>query len=430
MNKQLLALPLLLVPLLGWAADAGQVERAVAAIEQDVISWRRDFHQHPELGNREFRTAGIVASELEAMGLEVRTGVAHTGVIGIIRGGKPGPVIALRADMDALPVTEQTGLPYASKVTTRWGDEEVGVMHACGHDAHTAILLGASAVLSQMRETLPGTVVLVFQPAEEGTPEGENGGARMMLEEGVLNDPAPSAILALHTAPDPVGDITYTPGAAMASADSFRIKVRGSGGHGGTPWDTIDPVVVASQIVLSAQTLVSRRANLLNSPAVVTIGSINGGLAGNVIPDEVIMQGTLRTFDADIRLRLHAELRQMVRGIASAAGATAELALDPDRGYPVTVNDQALTAEMVAVLRGFMGDERVYTYPPITGSEDFAFFAREIPGFYFYLGIAPEDPEKVFANHSPHFTIDERALTLGVRAFVEMTLAYLGARQP
>ena len=400
------------------------------AVEPDVIRWWQDFHQHPELGNREFRTAGIVAEHLGSLGFEVRTKIAHTGVVGVLRGAKPGPVLALRADMDALPVTEQTGLPFASTATTEWEGKEVGVMHACGHDAHTAMLMGAAQVFANMRDALPGTLVLIFQPAEEGAPSGETSGAAEMLRQGVLDNPAPEAILALHVAPDPLGHITYTPGAAMASADPLTITVRGKGTHAATPWFGVDPIVAAAQIIMGLQAVISRRTDLATAPAVVTIGAIHGGNRGNVIPDEVVLQGTIRALDPEVRRDLHARIRESVTAIAKAAGAEADVHIDTDAGYPVTVNDAALTQEMVAVLERAFGAEQVYTYPPVMGGEDFSFFAERVPGFYFYLGIASPDAEEVHVNHSPHFQIDERALRNGVVALAELAFAYLTERAP
>ncbi len=426
-------LVLLCLALLSFSVQAERqtmIADQATAIESEVIRWRRDFHRHPELANREFRTAGIVAEHLKSLGYEVRTKVAHTGVVGVLRGAKAGPVIALRADMDALPITELTGLPYASTVTTLWEGKEVGVMHACGHDAHTAMLMGAAQLFANMRDELPGTVVLIFQPAEEGVPAGETGGAAQMVREGVLDDPAPEAILALHVAPDPLGHITYTPGAALASADPLTITVRGKGVHAATPWFGVDPIVAAAQIIMGLQTVVSRQTNLVAAPAVVSIGAINGGNRGNVIPDEVVLKGTIRTLDPEMRERIHPQVRQSVTAIAKAAGAEAEVLIDTAAGYPVTVNDAALTEEMAAVLLSTFGAERVYTYPPITGAEDFSFFAQRIPGFYFYLGIASPDAEELHFNHSPRFQIDERALRTGVIALVELTFAYLEERAP
>ena len=425
-----LALCLALLGGLAHGAPSALIAKRAAAIEPQVIRWRRDFHRHPELGNREFRTAAIVARHLRSLGYDLRTQVAHTGVVGVLRGGRPGPVIALRADMDALPITELTGLPYASTVQAEWRGETVGVMHACGHDAHTAILMGVARLFADLRDQLPGTVVLIFQPAEEGVPPGETGGAWQMIQEGVLDDPAPEAILALHVAPDPLGHFTYTPGAALASADPLTITVRGEGVHGATPWFGVDPVVVAAQIILGLQTVVSRQTDLVASPAVVTIGALRGGNRGNVIPDEVVLEGTIRTLDAKVRGRIHQQVRRTATAIASAAGAQAEVRIDVQAGYPVTVNDDALTEEMVAVLRRNFGAQRVYTYPPVTGAEDFGFFAQRIPGFYFYLGIASPDWEEVHVNHSPRFRIDERALRDGVIAMTELAFAYLRERAP
>src|SRR5216110_689585 len=304
------------------------VDARVPKVMTKVIAWRRDIHEHPELSNREVRTAQVVAEHLRALGIEVRTGVAHTGVVGVLRGGRPGPVVALRADMDALPVTEEVDVPFASKVRATYNGQDVGVMHACGHDTHVAMLMGAAEVLAGMRNDLPGTVKFIFQPAEEGAPAGERGGAALMIEEGALDDPKPSAIFGLHVFPYPAGEIRYRPGGIMAGADAFRIVVHGRQTHGALPWAGIDPIVVASQIVLGLQTITSRQVNLTTAPAVVTIGAINGGVRLNIIPDSVVMLGTIRTFDTAMRNDIHARLRRTAESIAQSAGATAQVTID------------------------------------------------------------------------------------------------------
>ena len=400
------------------------VDRYADEMEERVIAWRRDIHEHPELGNREFRTAALVAEHLRGLGLEVQTEVAHTGVVGLLQGGMPGPVVALRADMDALPVTELVDLPFASKVRTMYNGQDVGVMHACGHDNHVAILMGVAEVLTRMREQLPGSVKFIFQPAEEGAPAGEEGGADLMLKEGAFANPRPDVAFGLHVGPGPLGGLSYRPGGALASSDGLSIKVSGRQTHGAMPWAGVDPIVVASQIVLGLQTIVSRQVDLTNSPAIVTIGSIHGGVRGNIIPDDVTMVGTIRTFSPDIREAVHSRVRQTAQRIAESAGATADVSIA--LGYPVTVNDPDLTEMMVPTLRRVAGD-RVMLVPPITAAEDFSYFAEEVPGLFLGLGVAPEgaDMMTVAPNHSPLFFADERALKVGVRALASLAVDYM-----
>jgi amidohydrolase len=404
---------------------AAVIDRRAAAVDARVVEWRRDIHQHPELGNREFRTAGIVAEHLRALGLEVRTEVAHTGVVGILRGGRPGPVVALRADMDALPVTEQTDLPFASRVRAVWDGQEVGVMHACGHDAHTAMLMGAAEVLAGLRAELPGTVLFVFQPAEEGAPPGERGGALLMLEEGALDDPEPDAIFGLHVMPGPVGTITYRSGGVMASSDVLRIVVRGAQTHAAMPWLGVDPVVAAAHVVVGLQAVVSRQADLVTGPAVVSVATISGGARHNIIPDSVVLTGTIRALDRDMRAELHRNVRRTAENVARGLGAEAVVWISP--GYDVTVNDDALTEWAVPTLRRVAGPGRASLGPPSLASEDFSFFARRVPGFYFHLGMVPEgmDPADAAPNHSPRFVVDEAALPVGVRALAHLAADYL-----
>jgi amidohydrolase len=398
-----------------------EIDRRAAAIEEKVTAWRRDIHQNPELGNREFRTAAKVAEHLEALGLEVQTGVAHTGVVAMLRGGD-GPVVALRADMDGLPVTEQVDVPFASRVRTTYNGREVGVMHACGHDNHVAILMGAAEVLAGLREELPGSVKFLFQPAEEGAPEGEEGGARLMLEEGAFEDPRPDVVFGLHVFPWEVGTIAYRPGGTMASSDGLRIVVKGRQTHGAMPWGGIDPIVVASQIVLGLQTVVSRQVDATLTPSIVTIGSIHGGVRGNIIPDDVEMVGTIRTFDADVQKQLHERIERTARSIAESAGASAEVTIR--LGYPVTSNDPDLTKRMLPTLERVAGADRVVLVPPTTGAEDFSYFANEVPGLFVFLGVAPpgSDPSRVAPNHSPFFAADEGALVLGVRTLANLAV--------
>lgn len=401
------------------------VDDAVAAVEDDVIAWRRDIHQHPELGNRETRTAAKVAEHLTSLGLEVRTGVAHTGVVGVLRGGRPGPVIAIRADMDALPVVEQVDVPFASKVRTEYLGEEVGVMHACGHDVHVSVLMGVADVLAGMKQELPGTVVFLFQPAEEGAPAGEDGGAEMMVAEGAMADPKPEAVFALHAASQwEVGEVAFCSGGAMASSDVLRIKVQGRQTHAAMPWRGIDPVVVASQIVLGLQTVTSRQIAATTAPAIVSVATIHGGVRSNIIPDEVEMTGTIRSLDPEMREEIHRRVKQTAESIAAAAGTTAEVEIE--RGYPVTVNDPALGRRMFPVLaRAVGGDNALYTNP-VTTAEDFAYFQQEAPGFYFYLGVAsPGTAETAAPNHSPLFFSDEGSLAVGVKALSYLAVDYL-----
>lgn len=398
------------------------VQNRVDSVMPQVVEWRRDFHQHPELGNREFRTSGIIAEHLEALGMDVETGIAHTGVVGILRGGRPGPVVALRADMDALPVEERVDLPFASQVRTQYNGQDVGVMHACGHDNHMAILLGAASVLAGMQDELPGTVMFIFQPAEEGAPEGEEGGAELMLAEGIFDDLRPDAVFGLHVWPIPAGVIAVREGGTMASSDAFSITVQGQQTHGAAPWAGIDPIVVASQIVMGLQTIPSRQLNSTTTPSIVTVGAINGGLRSNIIPDSVKMIGTLRTFDADTRTQIHERVTRTAEQIAASAGATAEVEIS--LGYPVTANDPGLTRAMQPTLQRVAGD-RLIESPLITGAEDFSYYANEVPGMFFFLGIAADDPDMVYPNHSPYFYADERALPVGVQAMTALALDFL-----
>jgi amidohydrolase len=425
----------LLLFLPGWATLLGaqppsrqtrDLDDRIARVMPQVIAWRRDIHQHPELSNREVRTARLVADQLVRLGLEVKTGVARTGVVGVLRGGKPGPVVALRADMDALPVTEQVELPFKSTATAEYNGQTVGVMHACGHDNHVAILLGAATVLAGMRETIPGTIKFVFQPAEEGPPAGEEGGAALMIKEGVLEDPAPGAIFGLHVWPERVGTIAWRAGAFMAASDGLRIVVRGKQTHGAQPWGGVDPIAVAAQIVLGLQTVVSRQVDLTRAPAIVTIGSIQGGNRGNIIPDSVVLVGTVRTFDEAMRSDIKQRIARTAAAIAQASGATAAAEF-PGAGLPVTVNDPALTQRMLPTLRRVAGEPNVLPAGLSTPSEDFAFYQQKIPGLFVFLGIVPDgkDPAAAPRNHSPFFFADEAALPVGVRLMTSLALDWL-----
>jgi amidohydrolase len=405
-----------------------EVDARAAAVTEKVVTWRRDLHQHPELGNREFRTAAVIADHLRSLGMEVQTEVAHTGVVGLLRGGLPGPVLALRADMDALPVTELVDLPFASKATTEYNGQEVGVMHACGHDNHMAILMGAAEVLAGMREKLPGTVKFIFQPAEEGAPAGEDGGASLMVREGVLENPRPDAIFGLHVMEQPTGTIGYRAEGAMASSQTLRITVRGKQTHGAMPWGGVDPVVTSAQIVMALQTVVSRQSDITQAPAVVTIASIHGGLRSNIIPDSVVMVGTVRTLDVEMQTRIEERIRRAVAGITQAAGATAEVYLS--EGLPITFNDPDLTRKMAPTLERVAGPGKASPRPPSTGAEDFSYFQQEIPGLYFFLGVIPDSIplEESYSNHSPYFFADEAALPLGVRALSHLVVDFLAGQ--
>ena len=400
---------------------------AIKAIEPKVIAWRRDIHQNPELSNREFRTAQLVADHLEALGLDnIQTGVAHTGVVATLVGGKPGPTIALRADMDALPVTEMTGLPFASKAKAAYNGNEVGVMHACGHDTHVAILMGAAEVLANARKDLPGKIRFIFQPAEEGAPEGEEGGAKLMIEEGVLEGPdAPEAIFGLHVSSMPAATLNYRFEGVLAAADWLRIVVKGRQTHGSAPWRGVDPIIVSAQIMTALQTIPSRQLNITQAPAVVTIGSIHGGVRGNIIPDQVEMVGTIRTFDVAMRKDLLERIERTAVQIAESAGAVAEVTIDPYA--PVTYNDPDLARRMLPTLEWAAGEGMVVESLRRMGAEDFSYYVERIPGFYFFLGVNKKGVSEAEApaNHSPHFYVNEETLIVGLRAMVGVAVDYL-----
>jgi amidohydrolase len=402
-----------------------KIDQLSSEIEAKTIAWRRDIHEHPELGNREFRTSKLVAEHLKSLGLEVKTGVAHTGVVGILRGTKDTPVVALRADMDALPLTEAVDIPFASKVKTIYEGKEVEVMHACGHDAHTSILMAVAEVLSKVKDQLPGTVKFIFQPAEEGPPRGELGGAFLMVREGVLESPRPDAIFGLHVQPFPVGTIWYRSGGFMASSDSLRITIKGSSSHGARPWEGVDPIVVASQVVLGLQTVVSRQTDLTATPAVVTIGSIQGGVRGNIIADRVEMVGTIRAFDPQIRQEIHERVRKTATMIAESGGAKAEVSIQP--GAPVVFNDPALTQKASPTLERVAGKGNLFTALQRTGAEDFAYYQQKVPGLFFNVGITPQG-QKGAPGHSPNFFVDEKGLIVGIRAMANLAVDYLAGK--
>ncbi len=404
------------------------VDAAADTVRDQVIAWRRDIHQHPELGNREVRTAKLVADHLRALGLEPKTGIATTGVTAVLKGGKPGPRIALRADMDALPVTERVDVPFASKVTTTYRGETVGVMHACGHDAHTGILMGVAQALVAMKDELPGEVLFIFQPAEEGAPDGEVGGAEEMLKQGVFEDFRPDAVFGLHVGSSlNVGRIAVRGGPLMAASDEFAITIKGRQTHGSRPWNGVDPIVAAADVVSTAQSIVSRRTDITRLPAVVTFGAIKGGIRHNIIPDQVELIGTIRTFDDGMRERIHADLHNVAEHVAAAHGAEVHAHIPLPGGYPVTANDPALTAKMLPSLHKVVGADNVIDPGLITGAEDFSFFAREVPGLYFFVGVTPvgTDPRTAASNHSPEFYLDEAALDIGFRALLQVSLDYL-----
>lgn len=402
------------------------IDLKAPALEQKLVEWRRHFHQNPELGNREFKTAEKVAAHLKQLGIEVTTGLAHTGVVGILKGGIPGPVVALRADMDGLPVAERVDIPFKSKVTTEYKGQNTGVMHACGHDTHIAILMGVAEVLASVKNELPGTIKFIFQPAEEGAPEGEEGGAELMVKEGVLENPKVDAIFGLHIDSQiEVGKISYRPGATMAAVDFFSIDVKGKQTHGAYPWSGVDPIVTSAQIVTALQTIVSRNLDLTQAPAVVTIGAIHGGVRQNIIPESVKMIGTIRTFDEGMHSYVHKRLNEISTNIAESAGATATI--DIDVMYPVTHNDEALTAKMIGTLESVAGKENVNVIPVKTGAEDFAFYQQKVPGFFFFLGGMPKGKNGTEAapHHTPDFYVDEGSLVLGVRSIARLATDYL-----
>jgi amidohydrolase len=408
------------------------IAQMATKIEPKVISWRRDFHAHPELGNRETRTAGIIAKHLQDLGMEVKTGVATTGVVGVLKGGKPGPVVALRADMDGLPVTERNSLPFASKEKTKYKGQDVGVMHACGHDTHVAILMGVAEVLAGMKKDLKGSVKFIFQPAEEGVEKGEVGGAEQMVKEGVLENPKVDVIFGLHiNSQTEVGTITYRPGGTLAGVDDLRILVKGRQAHGAAPWSSVDPIVTAAQIINNLQTVISRNLDITQNPGIVTIGSIHGGVRGNIIPEQVELIGTVRTLSSQDEKMVIERIKTIVTKTAESNGAVAEVDIPYESRYPVTYNDPALTAQMLPSLQKTAGTDKVKLIPPRTGSEDFSFFQEKVPGLFFFLGGMPKgnDPVKAPSHHTPDFFIDESGLTLGVNAMVNLVVDYMNAKK-
>ncbi|MEX0274067.1 MAG: amidohydrolase [Flavobacteriaceae bacterium] len=409
-------------------AQGPNLENDYKTVEPKVIEWRHHFHQNPELSNREFKTAEKVAGHLKSLGLEVQTGVAHTGVVGILKGGHPGKVVALRADMDALPVTERNDLPFKSTVRSTFLDKEVGVMHACGHDTHTAILMGVAEVLAKHRERIKGTVKFIFQPAEEGPPPGEEGGALLMVKEGVLKNPDVDAIFGLHiNSQTPVGMIRYKSGGTMAAAQSFTIKVKGKQSHGSQPWAGVDPILISAKIIDGLQTIISREANLTNEAAVITVGKISSGVRFNIIPESAEMIGTIRTLDYGMKDHINKRMKEMVADIAKAYGgeATCEIKDATD----ITYNDPELVAQMLPTLQRVTGTESVVIQKAITGAEDFSYFQRDVPGFFFFLGGMTPGNTQPYPHHTPDFLIDDAGMQLGVKAMTEITLDYLGSGQ-
>jgi amidohydrolase len=398
-------------------------------IEAKVIEWRREFHQFPELSNREFKTGAKIAEYLKSLGLEVKYPVAKTGAVAILRTGKPGPTIALRADIDGLPVVERNALPFASKEKSEYLGQSVGVMHACGHDTHIAILMGAAQILTKMKSELKGTIVFLFQPAEEGAPAGEEGGAALMIKEGALDNPKVDAAFGLHISSlTPVGTLTYKPEGMMAAVDHLKIKVTGRQTHGAAPWNGVDPVVVSAQIINALQTIVSRQMEITQEAAVITVAQINGGVRDNIIPETVEMGGTIRTLDTKMQEQIHGKIKRIAEKTAEAMGAKAEVEII--RGYPVTYNDPALTSWAAPVLERVAGKDHAKVIHAVTGAEDFSFFAQKVPGFFFFVGGMPldADPSKTSAHHTPDFYIDESGMLTGLKAMLNLTVEYLNKK--
>jgi len=411
------------------ASLKAKTDKMAEEIYDKVVTWRRDFHQNPELSNREFKTAEKIAAHLTSLGLEVKTGVAHTGVVGILKGGKPGPVIALRADMDALPVTEQVDIAFASKVTTTYNEQPCGVMHACGHDTHVAILMGVAEILSKYKSELKGTIKFIFQPAEEGPPEGEEGGASMMVKEGVLENPKVDVVFGLHiNSLTEVGKIRYKPGGTMAAADIFKITVTGKQTHGSTPWTGIDPIVTSAQIINGLQTIISRQTELTKEAAVISVGMIRAGVRNNIIPESAEMVGTIRSLDEGMQKILHEKIRHTATKIAESMDATAEVEIT--KMAPITYNDPALTAKMLPTLQETAGKDNVMLMDAMTGAEDFAFYAEKVPSFFFFLGGMPvgKSPLEAAPHHTPKFYIEESGMTLGVKTFCHLVIDYMNAK--
>ena len=417
---------LILAVLTGFMAFAQgpNLEKDYSSVADKVIEWRRDIHQNPELSNREFKTAEKIAEHLKSLGIEVQTGVAHTGVVGILKGKKSGKTVALRADIDALPVLERNDLPYKSTVKAEYRGEEVPVMHACGHDTHVAILMGVAEVLSKNKDKIKGTVKFIFQPAEEGPPPGEEGGAKLMVKEGVLKNPDVDAIFGLHiNSQTPVGEIRYKSGGTMAAAQSFTIKVTGKQSHGSQPWSGVDPILISAKIIDGLQTIISRETKLTEEAAVITVGKINSGVRFNIIPESAEMIGTIRTLQQGMKEHINKRMKEMVPAIAKAYGGEATIEIRD--ATEITYNDPALVERMLPTMKRVAGDANVVTQKAVTGAEDFSYFQKEVPGFYFFLGgMAPGTTES-FPHHTPDFRIDDSGLMLGVKTLTAMSLDYL-----
>ena len=399
------------------------LDNQINPLMDKVIEWRHDIHQNPELSNREFRTAKKVEAHLLSLGIKVETKIAYTGVVGLIEGGLPGPTIALRADMDGLPVIEKTGLPFASKKMTEYLGQSVGVMHACGHDAHVAILMGVAEFLAKNKDQLKGNVMLIFQPAEEGPPEGENGGAKMMLEEGIFETYDPEVIFGLHVGNGPHGYIGISSGPAMAAAGTYRIKIKGVQAHGSRPWDSIDPIMASAELIQNLNTIVSRRINIVNNPAVISVGIIRSGTRGNIIPEDSEIQGTIRTFDPKLREEIYNEIKQVAEGVALGTGTEISVEFDVGGFYPVTFNNTDLVERLTPSLKRATNN-KVYEMTPSTGAEDFSFFSNAIPGMYFWLGVNAPGVMEAPGNHSPYFVVDDGALDEGLKALVYLVEDY------
>ena len=406
----------------------GKINNAADKIEAKCIGWRRDIHEHPELGNNEYRTAKLIADHLRSLGIEVKEGVAKTGVVGVLRGAKAGPCIALRADMDALPIVEKSNLPYASKVRSNYNGQDVGVMHACGHDTHVAMLMSVAEVLAGMKNDINGSIKFIFQPAEEGPPEGEEGGAPLMIKEGVMDDPKVDVVFGLHIESFiEAGQIHYKPGAFMASSDWFTIKVKGKGSHGSQPWLGVDPISISAQITEALQTIVGRQMELVKAPVIITIGKIHGGIRNNIIPDECIMEGTIRALDSKMQLDVQQRIKTTATKIAEAWGATAEVSFDPKT--LVTYNPPDLVKKMLPSLQSAAGTDKVMERNWVTGSEDFSFYGTKAPSFFFYLGGMPKgnDPEKAPPHHTAQFFVDDAGMKTGIKAFLHLVFDYMNS---
>jgi amidohydrolase len=404
------------------------IDQESDALLKKITTWRQHLHQYPELSNREFKTAKYIEKHLNSLGLDVKTGIAKTGLIAMLKGDKPGPLVALRADMDALPVVERTGLPFASNEKTTFNGLDVGVMHACGHDAHMAILMGVAEFFTKHKAELAGSIMFIFQPAEEGPPVGEEGGAKLMLKEGIFKENKPDVVFGLHVNPAPDGVIAYREGPTMAAADSWKIIVTGKQAHGSAPWAGVDPIMISSQIVSAFNTIVSRKLDIRNLPAVISVGSVHGGVRSNIMPNEVVMEGTVRTYDPKMREKIIMEMTTLAKSTAEMNGGSAEVIIPNGSNYPVTINDPNLTARVLPILKNVVASkEYLVRTDRSTGAEDFSYYAQEVPGFFFFLGVTEQgkDWTKVAGNHSPYFEVSDASLDTGVKAFVHLTSGFL-----